>query len=139
MTRARYVRPATAANENFDPLLLGFHDWGSWWQGEIAGEYFISNSNLKSQQIRAHVTPSEPVSGGLIFYKFSLDHPQSLAPDVTAKDVASELDAYMDWKLNGNSTLSVVAAYADPGKAVQQFTGRPKNFAYGMVYFGYSF
>lgn len=31
--------PATAANENFDPLLPGFYDWGSWWQGEIAGEY----------------------------------------------------------------------------------------------------
>ena len=131
--------PATPANENFDPLLPGFDDWGSWWQGEIAGEYFISNSNLKSHQIRAHVTPSEAVSGGLIFYKFSLDHPQSLAPEVTEKDVASELDAYMDWKVNGNFTLSLVAAYADPGKAVQQFTGRTKNFAYGMVYFGYSF
>ncbi len=30
--------PATAANESFDPLLPGFYDWGSWWQGEIAGE-----------------------------------------------------------------------------------------------------
>ena len=74
-----------------------------------------------------------------MFYKFSLDHPQSLAPEVTAKDVASELDAYIDWKVNGNFTLSLVAAYADPGKAVQQFTGRTKNFTYGMVYVGYSF
>ncbi len=24
----------------------GFYDWGTWWQGEIAGEYFLSNSNL---------------------------------------------------------------------------------------------
>src|SRR4029453_6820285 len=48
-------------DENSDPLLLAFYDWGSWWQGEIAGEYFISNSNLKSPQIRAHVTPSEAV------------------------------------------------------------------------------
>ena len=48
-------------NEAFDPLLPGFYDWGTWWQGEIAGEYFLSNSNLKSHLIRAHVTPSESV------------------------------------------------------------------------------
>ena len=47
--------PETPANEAFDPLLLGFYDWGSWWQGEIAGEYFLSNSNLDSHQIRGHV------------------------------------------------------------------------------------
>jgi Alginate export len=131
--------PATPANENFDPLFLGFYDWGSWWQGEIAGEYFLSNSNVKSQQIRAHFTPSESVSGGLMFYKFSLDHPQALGPEVTEKDVASEIDAYTDWKLNDNFTLTFVGAYADPGKAVQQFSGRTKNFAYGMAYIAYSF
>ena len=27
-------------NEAFDPLFLGFHDWGTWRQGEIAGEPF---------------------------------------------------------------------------------------------------
>jgi hypothetical protein len=32
-----------------------------------------------------------------------------------------------------------VAAFADPGKGVQQLTGRTKNFGYGMVYVAYSF
>ena len=45
--------PDTASNEAFDPLFLGFHDWGYWWQGEIAGEYFLSNSNLISHLVRA--------------------------------------------------------------------------------------
>ena len=107
--------------------------------GRNCWRIFYSNSNLKSQQIRAHVTPSEAIGGGLIFYKFSLDHPQALAPQVTAKDVASEIDAYVDWKVNDNVTISGVGAYADPGKAVQQFSGRTKNFVYGMVYIGYSF
>ena len=131
--------PATAANEAFDPLFLGFYDWGTWWQGEIAGEYFLSNSNLKSQQIRAHVTPSDAVSGGLIFYKFGLDQPASFAPDVTATDVGWEIDAYVDWDVNSTFTISLLGAYADPGKAIQQATGRTKNFVYGMVYVGYSF
>jgi hypothetical protein len=131
--------PATPSNESFDPLFLGFYDWGSWWQGEIAGEYFLSNSNLKSHLIRVHVSPNDAIGGGLMFYKFSLDHPQSLGPEVTATDAAFEMDAYADWKLNANFTVSLVGAFADPGKAVQQFTGRTKNFAYGMVYVAYSF
>jgi hypothetical protein len=131
--------PDTPANENFDPLFLGFSDWGTWWQGEIAGEYFLSNSNLKSHLIRVHATPIESVSGGLMFFKFSLDNPQAAGPQVTDSDAAFEIDAYADWKLNGNFTLSFIGAYADPGKAVQQSSGRTKNFAYGMAYIGYSF
>ena len=48
--------PATPKNEAFDGLLTGFYDWGTWWQGEIAGEYFVSNSNLISHQLRLHTT-----------------------------------------------------------------------------------
>ena len=131
--------PATAANEAFDPVFLGFYDWGTWWQGEIAGEYFLANSNLKSHLVRVDVTPSNAVGAGLLFFRFGLDHPASYGPQVTATDVGSEIDLYVDWDVNSNFTVSLVGAYADPGKAGQQATGRTKNFVYGMVYVGYSF
>jgi hypothetical protein len=131
--------PATVSNEAFDPLFLGFYDWGTWWQGEIAGEYFVSNSNLASHLLRLHVAPNDRLGAGLLFFKFSLDHPQSLGPDVTESDLAFETDLYVDWKVNDNFTLSLVGAYANPGEAVRQNSGRTKNFAYGMVYLGYSF
>lgn len=107
--------------------------------GEIAGEYFLSNSNLKSHLVRVAVAPSDTIGGGLMFFKFSYDQPQSVGPDVTASEVAFELDAYVDWKLNANFAVSLLGAYADPGEAVQQGTGRTKNFTYGMIYVGYSF
>jgi len=131
--------PDTPENEAFDPLFLGFYDWGTWWQGEIAGEYFLSNSNLKSHLVRVHATPLASVSGGLMFFKFSLDQPASAGENVTSSDVAFETNAYVDWKLNKNFTLSFIGAYGDPGKAVQQSSGRTKNFAYGMFYVGYSY
>ena len=131
--------PETVRNEAFDPLFLGFYDWGTWWQGEIAGEYFLSNSNLKSHLVRVEAAPSDAISGGLLFFTFSLDQPQSLGPNVFDSDVGFELDAYVDWQLNDNFTVSFLGAFADPGKAVQQSTGRTKNFTYGMVYVGYSF
>jgi hypothetical protein len=131
--------PVTPQNEAFDPLFLGFHDWGTWWQGEIAGEYFLSNSNLISHQFRAHVTPSDALSGGVILWSFKLDQPATFAPGVTDKDVAFEINVYADWKVNSNFTVSLVGAYADPGKAIQQAVDRTKNLLYGMVYVGYSF
>jgi hypothetical protein len=131
--------PATPGNEAFDPLFLGFCDWGTWWQGEIAGEYFLSNSNSISHLVRAQVSPSDAIGAGLMYFRFTLDRPETFGPGVTDKDVAFELDAYVDWDLNDNFAISLVGAYADPGKAVQEATARTKNFAYGMVYVGYSF
>jgi len=131
--------PGTAKNEAFDGLLTGFYDWGTWWQGEIAGEYFVSNSNLVSHQLRLHVTPNDAISTGLIFYDFQLDHPESLGPLVTSKDVANELDWYMDWSVNDNIIISFVAAVAEPGDAVEQSSGRTDTFWYGMIFAAYSF
>ena len=130
---------STPRNEAFDPLLPGFYDWGTWWQGEIAGEYFLPNSNLDSQMIRVHATPSDALSGGVIFYKFTLPQPASYRPGVTDSHLALELDTYAEWKINGNFTATFVGAFADPGKAVEQSINRTKNFLYGMVYLAYSY
>jgi Alginate export len=128
--------PDTSTNESFDGLLTGFYDWGTWWQGEIAGEYFVSNSNLVSHQLRAHVTPRDDISMGLIYYDFLLD---KVAAPGDSKHVANELDWYMDWSVNDNILVSFVGAWASPGKAVEASSGRTDSFLYGMVFVAYSF
>jgi hypothetical protein len=131
--------PDTATNEGFDGLLTGFYDWGTWWQGEIGGEYFLSNSNLISHQVRVHTSPTESLSTGLIYYNFLLDKPAALGPGVTSDKAANELDWYADWAVNDNFMLSFVLAVADPGDAIQQSSGREDTFTYGMIYAAYSF
>ncbi len=131
--------PDTVENENFDGLFTGFYDWGTWWQGEIGGGYLLSNSNLISSQLRLHVKPTETISTGLIFLDFSLDHPESFDPTITSSDAGMELDWYMDWSITSNFILSFVAAFGEPGEAVEQSTGRTENFTYGMIYGAYSF
>ena len=131
--------PTTTTDESFDSLLPGFYDWGTWWQGEIAGEYFLSNSNLISHQLRLHVTPSESLSGGIMGFVFQADQPATLAPGVTSKDIATEVDAYADWKVNSNFTASFVAAFGHPQEAVEQGFGRTDDFGYGMIYVAYSY
>ncbi len=129
--------PGTASNEAFDPLLPGFSDWGAWWQGEIGGEYFLSNSNLISHQLRVHLTPSESLGAGLIGYAFLADQPASFGS--TSDKIATELDAYADWQANGNFLITFVAAFANPQEAVEQAVGRTENFTYGMIYVSYSY
>jgi hypothetical protein len=140
----RYARfegddPATAASESFDPLFLGFYDWGTWWQGEIAGEYFIANSNLQSHLLRLHLTPTEALGTGLIGFKFLLDRPSAYAPGVTDRNLAIEIDWYADWKINEHFTANFVAAFANPQGAVQQAINRTDNFKFAMVFLAYSY
>ncbi len=78
-------------------------------------------------------------AGGLIFYKFGLDKPATFGRGVTASNLASEVDAYVDWKINSAFTASFVAAFANPATAAQQAFDRTKNFAYGMVFLAYSY
>ena len=128
--------PATPTSEAFDPLLPGFYDWGTWWQGEIGGEYFLSNSNLVSHQVRVHVKPSESLTGGVFAYQFRFDQ---LPAGVTSKDIAFEVDGYADWKVSSNFLLSFIAAFATPQSGVEQLTGRTDSFAYGMLYITYTY
>ena len=131
--------PSTEKSEAFDPLFPGFYDWGTWWQGEIAGEYFLSNSNLASHQARVHFTPTESLGTGLIGYLFRNDHPESFGPGVTSKNIASEVDAYADWKVNRNFSLSFILAYGNPQEALAQGYQRTQTFTYGMAYVTYSY
>ena len=85
------------------------------------------------------IAPSDAIGTGLILYEFRLDKPHALGPEVTARDVAFELDWYLDWKVNQNFTFSFVGAYANPGLAVQQGFDRTEDFAYGMIFVGYSY
>ncbi|MGH7586811.1 MAG: alginate export family protein [Gemmatimonadales bacterium] len=131
--------PDTPENEAFDPLIPGFYDWGTWWQGEIGGEYFLANSNLVTHQARVHVAPSGSLGAGLIGYVFRADQPATFAPGVTSDDIGTELDAYADWKINRNFTASFVAAFASPGDAAEQAFDRTSTFTYGMIYLAYSY
>jgi hypothetical protein len=129
----------TSENEAFDPLYVGFYDWGTWWQGEIAGEYFLSNSNNISHQARIHMSPTKKLGWGVMGYWFRLPHPSTFGSGATSSNVATEFDSYADWKFHKNFTLSLVGAVANPEKAAEQAYHRTSNFAYGMVYIAYSY
>ena len=131
--------PDTTANENFDPLFPAFHDWGSWWQGEIAGEWFISNSNLKTHMLRLHTKPRSNIETGLIYFDYSLDQPGSYQGGVASSDLAKEIDWYMDWSANEMYKFSFILARNNPGPAVEEAFGRNETFKYFMLFLSFSY
>ena len=70
-------------------LAYGYTDWGFWFQGEIAGNYPLSNTNLESNMFRVKVTPHEKVTVNLFYYNFTFDNPQSFG-GVRAKTTATK-------------------------------------------------
>ena len=113
--------PDTVENEAFDGLFTGFYDWSTWWQGEIAGGYLISNSNLISNQLRltreahrvdldrADLLRLQAGSAGVVRSR----------RDVVGHAARSSTGTWTG-RINGNFIVSFVAAVAEPGDAIEQ-------------------
>jgi hypothetical protein len=126
--------PDTIADESFDPLFPSFRDWGTWWQGEIAGEYFLSNSNLKTHMLHLSVQPTENIRSGLLFFNYTLDQPGSYQGGVNSSNLGKEINWYIDWQVFEYVSFNFVVAHNEPGTAVAQAHERSKPFKYAMVY-----
>ncbi|MBV5317631.1 MAG: alginate export family protein [Desulfobulbaceae bacterium] len=123
----------------YDTLFYGFSDWGSWFQGEILGEYVLWNSNLHANMLRLKVQPFEPLTVSLFYFHFTLDDAAAFTRDnmtispVTSTDYTDELNLAIDWAVNPHLTLSLVGAYALPDEGAVQHTGGNENWSYMML------
>jgi hypothetical protein len=131
--------PSTPANEAYNPLFPGFRDWGTWFQGEIAGGWFLSNSNLRSHMFRLSAQAGQSWRLGISFFHFALDEPATYASGVTSSQLGREIDLIADWSPLDYLDVTFVLANARPGAALDQAFDRTSNFRYGMIYVGYSF
>jgi hypothetical protein len=119
-------------DENYDALFYGSSDWGNWYQGEIAGEYPLGNSNLDSHMIKLKVQPTDAVAVNLIYYKFMFN--DAATAGTTSDNYADEYDLIVDWTVNPHLSISVVGAIADPGDAATELTGGDDTWSYMMLF-----
>jgi hypothetical protein len=131
--------PATADDERFREIAYGYTDYGSWFQGEITGNYPLANGNLVSNMLRLKLTPSESLTLNVFYYDFKLNFPASLDPAVTSDDWGDEINLTADWALTDNWYLIGVLATLSPGNAAKQWVGGDDTWLYSMFYVSYSF
>ena len=128
---------ATPTDERFREIAYGYTDWGTWYQGEITGEYALGNGNLISSLIRVKLQPKKTITVNAMLYQFTLDQPASFG--VTSKDWGNELNFTVDWTVNDHVTVTGVIAELFPGDGAKQFVGGgpTDNWAHAMLYIYY--
>ena len=84
--------PNDSENTAFDPLFFGAGlGWGTWYQGEIVGEYLLFNSNNDAHMVQLNVKPADSLSAGLLHFNFMLDKSDYFGTSVKDKSFANEL------------------------------------------------
>jgi hypothetical protein len=123
-------------DEHYDVLFYSATDWGSWFQGEITGEYDIFNKNQDTHMIRLKVQPVEPVAVSLFYYMFDLHDPRAIVDNPfspTSDDYVDEWNLTVDWTVNKHLTLSWVGAYALPKDGAEERFGDDETWKAMMV------
>jgi hypothetical protein len=139
----RFASFSGGGTRNFDPLFAGLSDWGYWFQGELLGEWALSNSNLQSHMVRLKLTPNEVFTLNLFYYKFLLANlEESFGPTtmrVTSHQLADEVDAILDiaatnwWSMTAELTLAV------PNTGFREATGGNATWINSMLYTNFNF
>ena len=130
--------PATPLDEGFHEIAYGFTDWGSWYQGEITGEYALGNGNLISSLLRVQLAPREDLTLNAMLYKFTLDRPASFG--VVSKDWGDELNFTAEWQVNERMLVTGVLGALFPGEAARQYVraATADDWIHAMVLVTYS-
>ncbi|GLK91116.1 alginate export family protein [Pseudomonas turukhanskensis] len=111
----------TQYSDDYDPMSYGYGgEYGTWYQGEVVGEYMVFNANVNIDMLRLAVQPHQDVGVGLVGYRFQLEK----KPDgVTSNDFANEVDLYVNWAITPALSLSAVYAVAVPGDGAKELYG----------------
>jgi hypothetical protein len=141
---ASFTGGGANGNHNFDPLFYGSSDWGSWYQGEILGNWFVTNSNLITHQVRAEFSPSESTTLDVLFYKFMLySREQELsnppATPVTSKNLAEEIDLAFQYAPAPWWVIAATISTAIPDRAATQITGGAQTWVQSMLTTSFTF
>ena len=131
--------PDTNKDERFRPLAYGFTDYGTWYQGEIAGNYPLENSNLKSHMLRLQMFPNDDLTLNVLYYNFTLDEKQIFGDPVTDDDFGDEINVSLDWAFNDKTYFIGTYGVLFPGDAAEDFTGGDDDWHYLMLYANYTF
>jgi hypothetical protein len=134
--------------EGFDPIFYGFSDWGSWYLGEVFGEFIGTNRNLDVHMLRLRAEPVPGWTVQLLGFLFRLDElateiqPRLFAPRVVRiqdKHLGYEVDLIVDWEMNDHLTWSAVCGTLVPGKGLEQAAGGDSVWTHFMLYASVSF
>lgn len=117
---------------------FGFKTWGTWFQGEMTGEFIFDNTDLITNTARVVVTPVEDVTVNLIYLNFKFDDPKVMK--ATSSSFGNEIDLVADWAVNSSIDLSTgLETFIPDAGGKQVYNGGNKMWVQGMIYASFKF
>lgn len=126
----------TADDERFREIAYGYTDYGSWYQGEVSGNYPLGNGNTTSHLVRLELAPRESLAFNLLLYRFEFD--ETAGTGLTSDDWGDELDLIVDWAWDERLSFVGVLGVLAPGRAATQLTGGDDDWVLGALYASFS-
>jgi alginate export protein len=115
--------PNDRLKQSYDPLFTtgGSRGFGSWFLGEIFGQYISANTNLNLEMAHLKLSPQDTLDVGILYYNFHFDRPAQFDNAlITSKNAAQEVDFYSVWSATEWLTVTGVLAFAVPGAGLKQ-------------------
>ena len=139
----RFASFSGGGTRNFDPLFAGLSDWGYWFQGELLGEWVLSNTNLQSHMVRLKLMPNDVFTLNLFYYKFLLGNlEESFGPTtmrVSSHQLADEVDAILDIAATNWWSMTAELTVAVPNTGFREATGGNATWINSMLYTNFNF
>jgi hypothetical protein len=115
--------PSNTTKTAYDPFFFNAttRGYGTWFIGEIMGNYFISNSNVNVNQLTLSVNPTDALKLSLLGYVYNWDQKTQFGNNVTSDSLAKELDLVAEYTVNDHVSLAGSLAAAQSGLGGRQF------------------
>jgi hypothetical protein len=126
---------------NFDSLFYyaGPRGWGTWYQGEIAGEYQLFDSNQDTHMVKLAVHPLDTLTVTGLYFNHSLDQKQYFNIPVSKTDWLDEINLVAEWTPISSVYVAGVLGYGFTGKAYEEVYGTKKDPAVYELWVQYTY
>ena len=130
------------ATSAYDPMFYGDSalrmGFGTYYLGEIVGQYDLFNTNENVHQIGITLNPSfhvldkgDSTKFDILYYHFMLDQPGAVG--ATSSNYADELDLVTEYQYNTPTYIAIAGGVAVPEAAAQQMSANNGTAAGGRV------
>ena len=122
--------PSTSAYEGYDPLFVGWADWGTWYVSSIT-VWEIFNTNTRVDVIEGGFHPSTTTKVRLQLFDFDLDREWTAG---AGKQWSREANFILDWYYSPKKAFGLAVNYAWPENAAEAFVGDDNGRFEAMVW-----
>lgn len=127
---ARYSRfsgddPDTPDNEGYRFLFYSFGNrgWDAFYQGEIAGEYHLFNSNQVTRFLKLRTAPHERFALTAYYYEHDLAERHFFGTPVASRDWTDEVNAGVEYIVGHEVYVYAGVAWSTPNAAARAIFG----------------